>query len=362
MPVFKEVSRSELVEKYIMDKIVSKLEPDSRIPAERALAKELGVALPTINKILVSLTDRGILYRRKGAGTFVAEKSLKGKVVRIVTQSARRYDASETLNWFHYQFVLDGFIRKARECGIVAETFFFDTYHPVTRPLLNELLAPGADGYLFHMVMQENWDWGKLLMERGKIVVARSAVPSDICHSVSADIWDPMHEAIHFLAQRGRKRFAFVMTPPHADYSRRQLESFQHALQQENLPFYPELLAEARFTPEVGYRMTMDMLNKGLKFDAIFSGLDTRTFGILKALKDAGLNVPRDVAVWSADDLPECVEQEPPLSVIPYPVYEIGEKICDIFVETFRKKITTLIHHEVPRKFILRESCMIDQA
>ena len=78
----REVSRSELVEQYIMENIVAARNPGDRIPSEAALSKEIGVAVPTVNKILASLTDRGILFRKKGLGTYVAEQSPKGKVVR----------------------------------------------------------------------------------------------------------------------------------------------------------------------------------------------------------------------------------------------------------------------------------------
>ena len=117
----KEVSRSELVEKYILEHIIAGLKPGSRIASERELAKMVGVSVPTVNKILVSLTDRGILFRRKGLGTYVAEKTLSGKVVRVITQSMKTYDPLATVNWFNYQFVLEGFFPEGpgvrNHCG-----------------------------------------------------------------------------------------------------------------------------------------------------------------------------------------------------------------------------------------------------
>ena len=103
----REVSRSELVEQYILENIVAARNPGDRIPSEAALSKEIGVAVPTVNKILASLTDRGILFRKKGLGTYVAEQSPKGKVVRVITQSAKKYIPGSTVNWFNYQYVLE---------------------------------------------------------------------------------------------------------------------------------------------------------------------------------------------------------------------------------------------------------------
>ena len=94
----REVSRSELVEQYILENIVAARNPGDRIPSEAALSKEIGVAVPTVNKILASLTDRGILFRKKGLGTYVAEQSPKGKVVRVITQSAKKYIPGSTVS------------------------------------------------------------------------------------------------------------------------------------------------------------------------------------------------------------------------------------------------------------------------
>ena len=137
----REVSRSELVEQYILENIVAARNPGDRIPSEAALSKEIGVAVPTVNKILASLTDRGILFRKKGLGTYVAEQSPKGKVVRVITQSAKNYIPGSTVNWFNYQYVLEGFSRTAREYGIITETFFFDHYRPVSKETLDETIC-----------------------------------------------------------------------------------------------------------------------------------------------------------------------------------------------------------------------------
>ena len=43
-----------------------------RLPAERDLAKELGVAYQTLRHAMKALRDRGLIITRQGRGTFVA--------------------------------------------------------------------------------------------------------------------------------------------------------------------------------------------------------------------------------------------------------------------------------------------------
>ncbi len=354
----KEISRSELVEKYILEEIVAGLKPGDRIPSERELAKVVSVSVPTVNKILVSLTDRGILFRRKGLGTYVSEPSLKEKVVRVITQSPGTYDPQETVNWFNYQFVLEGFSRKAREYGIIAETFFFDQYQPVTPELMRELLLPGADGYLFHMVLKSDWEWARELMRAGKTVVARSYAPSEICHTVYAGMKESYVAALRCLLNQGRGNIVFFHSPVHQDgYSEQHWKEFRAAAEEVGVDIPAERFRTAGLSAREGYSAAEKMIREGVKFDAVLAGTDTRAFGIMQALKDAGMRIPEDVEIVGADDLPQCMKQVPPLSTITYPMYEIGAALCEIFVEVSRGNGTSIINREVKRKFIRRESC-----
>ena len=114
------------MEKYIVERVIANLKPGDKIPSERELATELGVAVHTVNKSLAALTERGVLYRKKGRGTFIAECSLRGKRVRILTRSMSFYERNAVTNWFNFQYVLEGFSMRAQELGIIPEIFLIN--------------------------------------------------------------------------------------------------------------------------------------------------------------------------------------------------------------------------------------------
>ena len=49
------------------------LEPGQKLPAEDELAAQFGVSRMTVRQGISDLTDEGVLYRRRGVGTFVAQ-------------------------------------------------------------------------------------------------------------------------------------------------------------------------------------------------------------------------------------------------------------------------------------------------
>jgi GntR family transcriptional regulator len=53
------------------------LKPGGRLPAERQLAKDLGVSRMTLRQALARLEHRGLVERAHGSGTFVAEPKLR---------------------------------------------------------------------------------------------------------------------------------------------------------------------------------------------------------------------------------------------------------------------------------------------
>lgn len=50
------------------------LQPDTALPGERDLAKQLGISRVTVRKAIIGLVKKGVLVQRWGSGTFVASR------------------------------------------------------------------------------------------------------------------------------------------------------------------------------------------------------------------------------------------------------------------------------------------------
>src|SRR4030067_77929 len=61
------------IQEYIAELILSgKLLPETKIQSEREFSEELGVSRMTVRKALTELVSEGLLERRHGSGTYVA--------------------------------------------------------------------------------------------------------------------------------------------------------------------------------------------------------------------------------------------------------------------------------------------------
>ncbi len=356
----KEVTRGELVEKYILEQVVAGLKPGDKIPSERELSGQLEVAVHTVNKSLATLTERGILVRKKGLGTFVAERSLRGKRVRILTSSIGYYKPEFIANWFNFQYILEGFSRRARGLGIVPEIFIHELSVSPTEESLEALLDPDVSGYLFHVHrnLDVTREWTESLQEKGKIVLCRSFAPFENCHTVYGDMRSGVRDAVRSLLESGRRRIALLeMDYPDDGYIKTRIEGFFDAHAEAGLVPDPDLIWKCRgLSEENGYYETLNQLKRNLPFDAVFAGTDTRAYGVMRALKEARLRIPEDVAVIGTDNLKQDQEMEPSLSSVNYPMHEIGEALCDLFADAVRNPSSEPLCRKLKCEFIRRKS------
>jgi LacI family transcriptional regulator len=79
---------------------------------------------------------------------------------------------------------------------------------------------------------------------------------------------------------------------------------YEQALRASGIEPDPSLVAYGDVSAQSGYIAVRAMLERRATFTALFAGNDTIAFGAMRALLEAGLRVPQDVAVVGYDDIP----------------------------------------------------------
>lgn len=124
-------------------------------------------------------------------------------------------------------------------------------------------------------------------------------------------------EVTGHLADLGRDRIAAVGVHPGATDDLR-LEGYRRALAARDLEADPRLVVEVGGgrRPDGGARAIRELLAAGAAPDAVFCFTDLLAIGAIRALHEAGLTVPGDVAVAGFDDIDQTRHAVPSLTTI----------------------------------------------
>jgi DNA-binding LacI/PurR family transcriptional regulator len=106
-----------------------------------------------------------------------------------------------------------------------------------------------------------------------------------------------------------------------------------------------------------------ELLRDGVTFDAVFALNDTLGLGALRALGEAGIHVPRDVAVIGFDNIDEARFSLPSLSSVEPGRDQIARVAVDMLLERIREKGTRLPPRQILADFhvVGRESTGFSQ-
>ncbi len=332
---FTATSKSGLIEDYIVKELIPKYRAGEKLPSELELSRELKTSRPTIHKILSNLTSLGLLQRKNGIGTFVNGPRLKSDTVMAVLPSPSEISPTLSSTWFNSQFILEGFEARASKAGIGVQIAYLhpddrsseETVDILMRSRAGSYLIPSLGGY-------EGIIRG--LMSRGLPCVARSHCQVDFCHCVYGLLKEGAKEGVKALIDAGCRRIAHFSrerTESWSHYEKLRYSGYEEALKEAGLPVLPELDRVCGGFPHEGYLETRKMLAEGVVPDGIFGGTDIRSFGIIQALKEAGLRIPEDVSVVGSDNLPEGLAHAPALSTVDYPMKRMGETMFEMLQE-----------------------------
>ena len=136
---------------------------------------------------------------------------------------------------------------------------------------------------------------------------------------VAIDNVQAAFDATAHLVAMGRTRVAAIGAQPNEDYAtpRKRTVGYQDALTAAGLDPDPELLhPAARYSRADGYAAAAALLARPQRPDAIFCYSDLLAMGAMRAVFDAGLTVPDDVAIVGIDDIEEGRYSRPTLSTV----------------------------------------------
>ena len=130
--------------------------------------------------------------------------------------------------------------------------------------------------------------------------------------------------AVKYLLDNGHENIAFISGPMSVTTSKNRLKGYKIALNEKNLEVNQDIIKEGDYLVGSGFSRTIELLEQGKEFTAVFAGNDMMAFGAMKALKSRNIKIPDDVEVIGFDNIELSQFVEPPLTTVAQPAYDMG--------------------------------------
>lgn len=165
--------------------------------------------------------------------------------------------------------------------------------------------------------------------------------------------------ALGHLVEMGHREIAFMKGPKVSSDTEVRWQSICEVAKAMNIRMKPGLCVEMEFStpfPDMGYPVVQRILASGEHFSALFAFNDVSAIGAVRALRDAGMRVPEDVAVIGFDDIPSAAYSSPSLTTIRQPLRRMGEIAAQTLLSRLRNSEKAPAEVAVEPELVVRES------
>jgi LacI family transcriptional regulator len=302
----------------------------------KRIAAELGVSITTVSKVLNDQPDIGAATRARVLAKVEALGYRPNAVARSLTlrrTSTLGVVIPDLMHSFFVEIVAGiESVMSAQGYGLLLCSSGEDPRKE--RSELEMLRARQVDGIVLASAhVSGNTDVLKAIAARGGalVMIDRDDHPRVRCHRVLTDDLAVGRLATAHLLDHGRRRIAHIGGPP-IQHARRREQGFLDALRERGLSPDPALIISAGFMEADGYRAMRQLLQVRPPVDAVFAANDPAAIGALKAIWEAGLKVPDDIAVVGAGDVAHGDLLRVPLSTVTWSKEEVGRRAAELLL------------------------------
>lgn len=224
------------------------------------------------------------------------------------------------------------------------------------RQFASQVSAKSFDGLLV-IEPEGTLDYITELHDRGlPIVLIDDRGHQPLFPSVATTNHDGGVQAARHLLGLGRRQPLVITGMERFGCTQQRMAGFGNTFASAGFPLRRELLANGDFTFECGRQAVSRRLIAGVPFDAVFAHNDLSAAGAIKAVHEAGLDVPGDVAVIGFDDVPLAAHTDPPLTTVRQPLRQMGETAARMLMAYFEGTPLPDTPNIIPTNLIVRAS------
>lgn len=163
------------------------------------------------------------------------------------------------------------------------------------------------------------------------------------------------YQTVDHLIKQGCKRIVHFTSPKKINIYKERMRGYMDALQDNSIPFDPLLIEESNMQLEDGRQNMLNILKKGIPFDAVFSSSDYAAMGAMQVLKEAGIKIPEQVMMAGFGNEPFTSFTDPPLTTVDQKSIPMGKETAETFFELLKSDLKK----SSPQKTVLKPELII---
>jgi DNA-binding LacI/PurR family transcriptional regulator len=345
------------------------LPPGQRLALEETLSEQYAVSSITVKRALRDLASEGLLVRIKRKGTFVSPRAAEATAVvqRTKTLALIIPDIEDLFISEIYR----GVTEAARQAGYRVSILSSDRQMEKEAENIRELGQRGEDGAVIFP------NWGRANAEQ-IFELKRSNFPFVLVNRFFRDIQTDhvvvdnragACEAVEHLLRLGHRRIGCIGWVECTSVEDR-LAGYRMALGRHRIPYDEHLVRgildedRERYSgvepASGGYQEMKKLLALDDRPTAVFAVSDRLAVGAMRAIADAGLTIPGDVALVGFDDVRYAEDLD--LTTVAQPAFETGRTAAEILIgrvegQTLNGSVKTFRQVVLPTQLIVRGSC-----
>ncbi len=329
------------------------LSPGDRLPVERELAAELGVATMTLRRALDRLGDEGFLVRRPYYGTVVAagnDGAAKENSFRVGLVVP-----TDLLALTHPVFsrLLSGVDGVVRQMGARIE---FVVSNPVSAEAEELFLATiqrgDVDGWIIPARISKMVRDALCKTSSPKVLIHYSDEELS-SHFFGVDVQSFGDQLSHHLLAGGYRKVALLSPQVVFDFR----EHFSGRLREELEKVGGSLSTQVLdgWGADAGARACRELLDCGAAFDAIVCEDDEIALGALQVLKARSVKIP-ETGLVGLGNFPAGVLVDPPLTTLSLPYFQVGKEVSRLLFDLLLDQSVEPAYRKFQAKLIVRSS------
>jgi DNA-binding LacI/PurR family transcriptional regulator len=343
--------------------------PGDRLLLERALTEQYAVSSVTVKRALRDLAREGFVVRIKRKGTFVSPRKIDRPVAKPRTKTLALIIPD--IEDLFLSEIYRGLADVARRAGYAVSILSSDREIKKERDNIRTLGERAEQGAIIFP------NWGRanaeqifeLKRRQFPFVLVNRCFRDIQTNYVIADNCAGACEAVEHLIRLGHRRIGCIGWVECTAVEDR-LRGYRLALGRHAIP-YDEMLVRGILDEERqnyagvepasgGYQEMKQLLQLGQRPDAVFAVSDRLAVGAMRAITEAGLQIPGDVALVGFDDVRYAADLD--LTTVAQPAFETGKTAAEILIGQIEggdrngsdDKLQQIV---LPTRLIVRGSC-----